>query len=72
MAWRRLTDVQWARLVAEQLPAHPPSPRSGLSRVDDWKCFEGILWILWTGVPWSELELGTHNLLSAGNQLNRA
>ena len=28
MAWRRLTDVQWARLK-EHLPAHPPSPGVG-------------------------------------------
>jgi transposase len=54
MAWRRLTDVQWARLV-EHLPAHPPSPRGGRPRADNRKCFEGILWILWTGAPWSEL-----------------
>src|SRR5712692_4507154 len=54
MAWRRLTDVQWARLK-EHLPTHPPSPRGGRPRADDRKCFEGILWILWTGAPWSEL-----------------
>src|SRR2546426_6946605 len=54
MAWRRLTDVQWARLK-EHLPAHPPSPRGGRPRADDRKCFEGILWILWTGAPWSEM-----------------
>lgn len=22
--------------------------------MDDRRCFEGILWILWTGAPWSE------------------
>jgi len=54
MAWRRLTDVQWARLK-EHLPAHPPSPRGGRPRADDRKCFGDILWILWTGAPWSEL-----------------
>src|SRR3989475_11074025 len=54
MAWRRLSDVQWAHLK-EHLPAHPPSPRGGRRRADDRKCFEGILWVLWTGAPWSEL-----------------
>ena len=54
MAWRKLTDVQWARLV-EHLPARKPSRRGGRPRIDDRKCFEGILWILWTGAPWSEL-----------------
>ena len=31
------------------------SPRGGRLRVADRHCFEGILWILWTGAPWREL-----------------
>ncbi|MEM4381723.1 MAG: transposase [Candidatus Caldarchaeum sp.] len=34
--------------------AQTPS-QGGRPRADDRKCFEGILWILWTGAPWSEL-----------------
>jgi hypothetical protein len=35
----------------------PPSrrPRGGRPPVENRRCFEGILWILWTGAPWSEL-----------------
>jgi transposase len=29
--------------------------REGGRALDERKCFEGILWILWTGAPWSEL-----------------
>ncbi len=32
-----------------------PRPKGGRPRVSDRQCFEGILWILWTGAPWSEL-----------------
>jgi transposase len=31
------------------------SSEGGRPRADDRRCFEGILWILWTGAPWSEL-----------------
>jgi len=54
MAWRRLTDRQWD-LIRKHLPAHKPAPKGGRPWVDDRKCLEGILWILWTGAPWSEL-----------------
>ena len=54
MAWRKLTDKQW-ELVEKQLPAAKPKPKDGRPRVSDRQCFEGILWILWTGAPWSEL-----------------
>ena len=30
-------------------------PQGGRPRADDRKYFEGILWILWIGAPWSEL-----------------
>lgn len=54
MAWRHLTDEQW-EAVSKHLPKEKPSPKGGRPRVDDRRCFEGILWILWTGAPWSEL-----------------
>jgi transposase len=53
MAWRSLTDKQWD-LIKEPLPKRPPSKKGGRPPADDRKCFEGILWILWTG-HWSEL-----------------
>jgi transposase len=54
MAWRKLSDKQW-ELIEKQLPAAKPKPKGGRPRVSDRQCFEGILWILWTGAPWSEL-----------------
>jgi transposase len=54
MAWRHLTDEQW-EAVSKHLPKEKPSPKGGRPRVDDRRCLEGILWILWTGAPWSEL-----------------
>jgi transposase len=54
MAWRAVTDTQW-KLIERQLPTRKPSPRGGRSRLSNRPCFEGILWILWTGAPWSEL-----------------
>jgi transposase len=54
MAWRKPTKQQWeARRV--HLPQRKATPRGGHPRVDDRRCFEGILWILWTGAQWSEL-----------------
>lgn len=52
--WRRLTEAQWAQ-VRVHLPRPRAAPRGGRPRADDRKCFEGILWVLWTGAPWSEL-----------------
>src|SRR5574337_147485 len=54
MAWRHVTDAQWDQ-IRLQLPPVKPKPRGGRPRVDDRRGFEGILWILWTGAPWSEL-----------------
>ena len=53
MAWRKLTDEQW-EAVSKHLPKEKPNPKGGRPRVDNRRCFEGILWILWTGAPWSE------------------
>jgi transposase len=54
MAWRAVTDRQW-ELIAKQLPKRKLNPKGGRPPTDDRKCFEGILWILWTGAPWSQL-----------------
>jgi transposase len=53
MAWRAVTDKQWG-LIKEHLPKRRPG-KGGRLPLDDRQCFEGILWILWTGAPWSEL-----------------
>ena len=54
MAWRQLTKAPWETL-RPHLPPPKARPRGGRPRVEDRRCFEGILWILWTGAPWSEL-----------------
>jgi len=54
MAWRKLTDAQW-REVQAYLPPKPKKRGRGKPPVSDRKCIEGILWIMWTGCPWSEL-----------------
>ena len=54
MAWKHLTEKQW-QAIKEHLPEQEPNPRGGRPRADDRTCFEGILWIVWTGAPWSEL-----------------
>jgi transposase len=54
MAWRAVTDNQWQRIEGE-LPKRKRNWRGGRPALSDRRCFEGILWILWTGAPWSEL-----------------
>jgi transposase len=54
MAWRAVTDKQWEK-IRPHLPQRKPGAKGGRPRVDDRRCFEGILWILWTGAQWSEL-----------------
>lgn len=54
MAWRGLTDPQW-ETVSKNLPRRKANPKGGRPAADNRSCFEGILWILWTGAPWSEL-----------------
>ncbi len=48
---RHLTDAQWA-LIAPHLP---PPAKTGRKRADDRTTLEGILFILRTGCPWSDL-----------------
>jgi transposase len=54
MAWHGLTDAQWEK-IRPHLPLVRRLPEGGRPRVDDRRCFEGILWILWTGAPGSAL-----------------
>ncbi|HEX3036233.1 MAG TPA: transposase [Thermodesulfobacteriota bacterium] len=54
MAWRGVTDEQWEK-VRVHPPRYRPSPKGGRPRADGRRCFEGILWVLWTGAQWSEL-----------------
>ncbi len=54
MAWHGVTDAQWEESRV-RLPKAKRSPQGGRPRADDRKCFEGLLWILWTGAPWSAL-----------------
>ena len=55
MTWRKLSDEQWQK-IKEQLPApQKKKPKGGRPAAEDRRCFEGILWILWTGAQWSEL-----------------
>ena len=54
MAWRGLTKQQWDA-IRMHLPQPKASARGGRPRVEDRRCVEGILWILWTGSQWSEL-----------------
>ena len=54
MAWRAVTNQQW-ELIPQHFPARKRSRKGGRPPLDDRTCFEGMLWILWTGAPWSEL-----------------
>ncbi len=58
MSWERLTDAQWSKVKRVIPPRKKPwrkKSRRGRKPVDNRKCFEGILWILWTGSPWAAL-----------------
>ena len=54
MAWRGVSDAQWEQ-IAPHLPRRKAHPRGGRPPANDRKCFDGILWILWTGAPWKAL-----------------
>ena len=54
MAWRHFTEAQWGK-ISDHLPPRPRRPKGGRPPAEDRRCLEGILWILWTGAPWSEL-----------------
>lgn len=50
----KLTDEQWEK-VKPLLPEPKVGRKGGRPWADNRKVFEGILWILHTGAPWSEL-----------------
>jgi transposase len=54
MAWRHLTDAQWERIRPHR-PREKRTSNGGRPRADPRRCIEGIIWVLWTGAPWSEL-----------------
>jgi len=54
MGWKGVSDEQWAK-IRKHVPARPERPHGGRPAADDRKCFEGILWIAWTGSPWAAL-----------------
>ncbi len=49
-----LTDEQWKH-ISPFIPEPEYSPKVGRPPADDWKCFEGILWMLRSGARWRDL-----------------
>lgn len=49
-----LSDAQWKK-IAPLLPEPKRSPKGGPKFRPNRDCFEGILWILWTGAQWRAL-----------------
>ena len=68
MAWRGLTTPQWATMRGH-LPQPKRSARGGRPRIADRRGFEGLLWMLWTGSPWSELPRRYGSLSTGGRRL---
>lgn len=54
-----ISQKLWAEL-APLVPDSKPSPKGGRPKLDDRAAFNGILFVLQTGIPWEELpqELG--------------
>jgi transposase len=58
MAFKELSDEQWGKVKAFLPVRKRPwrkKLRAGRKPVDNRICFNGILWILWSGAPWSAL-----------------
>jgi transposase len=53
----RLADELWA-VVGPLLPPRRPQPRGGRPFADDRAALCGILFVLWTGAPWSAVPRG--------------
>ena len=60
-----LTDEQWSK-IEPLIPKRKPSKKGGRKRVEDRRCFEGILWVLRSGARWKVLRKGTLRLRRAG------
>lgn len=54
MGWKGLKDEE-REAIRKHLPKEPARAKGGRPRADDRKCFEGILWIAWSGAPWGAL-----------------
>ena len=53
----RLADALW-EVVAPLLPPRGPQPQGGRPWADDRAALCGILFVLWTGAPWSAVPRG--------------
>ena len=51
---KELTDKQWSK-IEPLLPEPTQSRKGGQHRAPNRACLEGILWILRTGAPWSDM-----------------
>ena len=49
-----LTDEQWSK-IEPLIPKRKPSKKGGRKRIEDRRCFEGILWVLRSGARWKDL-----------------
>ena len=49
-----LTDEQWSK-IEPLIPKRKPSKKGGRRRVEDRRCFKGILWVLRSGARWKDL-----------------
>lgn len=49
-----LSEGQWEK-IAPFIPRPKRSKKGGPNFLPSRRCFEGILWILWTGAPWKAL-----------------
>jgi transposase len=70
MAAVLLPDALW-NLIEPLLPAPPPRPKGGRPRVPDRAYLTGILFVLWSGIPWQMLprELGCGSGMTCGRRL---
>jgi len=51
---QRLLEAMWIR-IQPLLPAHPPRPKGGRPHVDDFRCFEGIVYQLRNAIRWNDM-----------------
>jgi transposase len=49
-----LSEKHWEK-IASLLPEPEQSKKGGRKFIPNRRCFEGILWILWTGAPWKAM-----------------
>jgi len=49
-----LTDEQWSK-IEPLIPKRNTSKKGRRKRVEDRRCFEGILWVLRSGARWKDL-----------------